>query len=176
MLSSRRCVVALAGTALLGIGLDQVTKALVVADVEGRTPIQLAGRVLTVNVSRNRGAAFSSAPAATILFTCLAVAVSVLILTKAPLLRSAGWAVALGLLLAGATGNLCDRLLRAPGIGRGAVVDFIDLQHLATFNIADSCLTCGAVLAILMALRGAPLSGPAASPAAASGSPSPDSG
>jgi signal peptidase II len=65
------------------------------------------------------------------------------------------------LLLAGATGNLCDRLLRAPGIGRGAVVDFVDLQHFAIFNIADSCLTCGAVLAVLLSLRGIPLLGQA---------------
>jgi signal peptidase II len=81
----------------------------------------------------------------------------VLIVTKAPRLRSAGWAAGLGLLLAGAVGNLCDRLIRAPGIGRGAVVDFVDLQHFATLNIADSCLTCGAVLAVLLSLRGIPM-------------------
>src|ERR1022692_1483819 len=117
-----RCVVVLAGTALLGIGLDQATKALVVATIEDKPPIHLVGQVLTVAVSRNSGAAFSFAPAATVLFTCLAVAIAVLIVTKVPRLRSPGWAAALGLLLAGAVGNLCDRLLRAPGIGRGAVV------------------------------------------------------
>jgi signal peptidase II len=152
-----RRVVALAGTALLGIGLDQATKALMVATVEGKPPIHLIGQVLTVNVSRNSGSAFSFAPAATVLFSCIAVATAVLIVTKAPRLRSAGWAAALGLLLAGAAGNLCDRLMRAPGTGRGAVVDFIDLQHFATFNIADSCLTCGAVLAVLLSLRGTPM-------------------
>lgn len=150
-------MVTLSGTALVGLGLDQATKAVVVATVEGKAPIHLIGRVLTVNVSRNPGAAFSFAPAATALFTCIAVVVGGLIVTKVPRLRSTSWAVALGLLLAGAVGNLCDRLLRAPGIGRGAVVDFIDLQHFATFNIADSCLTCGAVLAVLLSLRGIPL-------------------
>ena len=150
-------MVVLAGTALLGIGLDQATKALVVATIEDKPPIHLVGQVLTVAVSRNSGAAFSFAPAATVLFTCLAVAIAVLIVTKVPRLRSPGWAAALGLLLAGAVGNLCDRLLRAPGIGRGAVVDFIDLQHFATFNIADSCLTCGAILAVLLSLRGIPI-------------------
>jgi signal peptidase II len=150
-------VVVLAGTALLGIGLDQATKALTVATVEGGPPVHLIGRVLTVNVSRNSGSAFSFAPAATILFTCIAVATVVLIVTRAARLRSAGWAAALGLLLAGAVGNLSDRLMRAPGIGRGAVVDFIDLQHFATFNIADSCLTCGAVLAVVLSLRGIPM-------------------
>ncbi len=152
-----RCVLVLAGTALLGIGLDQATKALVVATIEGKPPIRLIGQVLTIDVSRNSGAAFSFAPAATVLFTCLAVAIAVLLVTKVPRLRSTGWAAALGLLLAGAIGNLCDRLMRAPGIGRGAVVDFIDLQHFATFNVADSCLTCGAVLAILLSVRGVPI-------------------
>jgi len=156
-----RCVVVLAGTALLGIGLDQATKALMVATREGKPPVRLIGQALTINVSRNPGAAFSFAPAATVLFTGMAVAVAVLIVTKVPLLRSAGWAAALGLLLAGAAGNLCDRLLRAPGVGRGAVVDFISLQHFADFNIADSCLTCGAVLAVLLSLRGIPMTGQA---------------
>lgn len=130
-----------------------------VARVEGGPPIHLIGRLLQVDVSRNPGAAFSFAPAATVLFTGVAAVAGVLIATKATRLRSASWAVALGLLLAGAVGNLCDRLLRAPGIGRGAVVDFIDLQHFATFNIADSCLTCGIVLAALLVLRGIPMTG-----------------
>jgi signal peptidase II len=154
-----RCVVVLAGTALLGIAVDQATKALAVATREGKPPVRLIGQVLTIYVSRNSGAAFSFGPAATVLFTCLAVAVAVLIVTRVPRLRSVGWAAALGLLLAGAVGNLLDRLLRAPGIGRGAVVDFIDLQHFADFNVADSCLTCGAVLAIVLSLRGIPLTG-----------------
>lgn len=150
-------MVVLAGTALLAIGLDQATKALLVANLEGKPPVRLIGDVLTVNVSRNSGAAFGFAPAATVLFTCVAVATVVLIVTRASRLRSVGWAAALGLLLAGAVGNLCDRLTRAPGIGRGAVVDFVDLQHFATFNIADSCVTCGAALAVLLSLRGIPM-------------------
>ncbi|HUZ27088.1 MAG TPA: signal peptidase II [Streptosporangiaceae bacterium] len=152
-----RATAVLAATALLGIGVDQATKALVTATVEGRPPVHLIGRVLMIDVSRNSGAAFSFAPAATVLFTCLAVATAVLIGVKASRLRSTGWAISLGLLLAGAIGNLCDRLMRAPGFGRGAVVDFIYLQHFATFNVADSCLTCGAVLAVLLSLRGVPL-------------------
>jgi signal peptidase II len=154
-----RCMVVLAGTALLGIAVDQATKALMVATLEGKPPVRVIGQVLTLDVRRNSGAAFSFAPAATVLFTCMAVAVAVLIVIEAPRLRSVGWAAALGLLLAGSVGNLIDRLLRAPGVGRGAVVDFIDLQHFAVFNVADSCLTCGAVLAIWLSLRGIPLAG-----------------
>jgi len=152
-----RLMAVLAGTAVLGIGLDQATKALVVATREGKPPIRIVGQVLTIYVTRNSGAAFGFAPAATVLFTGVAVAAAVLIAVKAPRLRSVSWAVALGLVLAGAIGNLCDRLMRTPGIGRGAVVDFIDLQHFADFNVADSCLTCGVVLTLLLSLRHIPL-------------------
>ena len=154
-----RCAAVLAGTAVAGIGLDQATKVLVIATREGKPPIQIVGQILTIYVSRNSGAAFSFAPAATLLFTGVAVAAAVVIVMKASRLHSAGWAAALGLVLAGAIGNLCDRLLRAPGIGRGAVVDFIDLRHFADFNIADSCLTCGVVLIVVLSLRGIPMTG-----------------
>ena len=157
--ANARCVAVLVGTALAGIGLDQATKVLVVATREGKPPIQIVGRILTIYVTRNSGAAFGFAPAATVLFTGAAVAAAVVIVIKASRLHSAGWAAALGLVLAGAIGNLCDRLLRAPGIGRGAVVDFIELRHFADFNIADSCLTCGVVLIVLLSLRGIPMTG-----------------
>ncbi len=152
-----RTAAVLIATALLGVGLDQTTKALVTATVEGKPPVRLIGRVLMVNVSRNPGAAFSFAPTATLLFSGLALGIAVVIMTRLSRLRSVGWAVALGLVLAGAVGNLVDRLLRPPGVGRGAVVDFIDLQYFATFNLADSLITCGAVLAVVLSLRGVPL-------------------
>jgi signal peptidase II len=74
-------------------------------------------------------------------------------------LRSAPWAIALGLLLGGACGNLADRLFRAPGPGRGYVVDWIELPHWPVFNIADACIVVGAVIAVLLALRGIAVDG-----------------
>jgi signal peptidase II len=130
-----------------------------VARLEGREPIELLGGFLTFEVSRNSGAAFSFAEGATVVFTLVAVAVIVVIARTASRLRSHGWAVTLGLLLGGALGNLIDRLLRAPGPGRGAVVDFISLPHFATFNVADSGITVGAVLAVLLSLRGVEVDG-----------------
>ena len=62
-------------------------------------------------------------------------------------------------MLGGALGNLTDRLLRSPGIGRGAVVDFLHLQHFATFNVADSAITVGAAVAVLLSLRGIEVDG-----------------
>ena len=110
-------------------------------------------------MSRNSGAAFSFAQGATVLFTAVAVAVIVVIVRTARRLGSAGWAVSLGLLLGGATGNLADRIFRAPGPGRGAVVDFIDFRVWPVFNLADSAIVCGGLLAVLLSLRGIELDG-----------------
>jgi signal peptidase II len=72
---------------------------------------------------------------------------------------STGWAVALGLVLGGALGNLIDRIFRDPGFLRGGVVDFLsvfgpDAQYFPVFNVADSAIVCGGILGALMALRG----------------------
>lgn len=149
----------LVAVALLTLALDVATKVLVVAHLEGKTPIRLPGGVATFEVSRNSGAAFSFAEGATIIFTAVAVGVIVVIARSMRRLRSYGWSVTLGLLLGGAIGNLVDRLLRAPGFGRGAVVDFISVPHFASFNVADSGITTGAVLAVLLSFRGIEIDG-----------------
>jgi signal peptidase II len=134
--------------------LDQATKLLVVAQVEGQEPVRLLGGQLIVQVTRNPGAAFSFATGFTPVFTVVAVIVIAVILWTARRLRSSGWAVALGLLLGGAAGNLVDRLFRSPGPGRGAVVDFLDFQVWPSFNVADSAIVVGGLLAVLLSLRG----------------------
>ncbi|HUR13146.1 MAG TPA: signal peptidase II [Mycobacteriales bacterium] len=145
--------------ALNTVVLDAATKAVVVERLEHRAPVRLLGDLLVLEVSRNSGAAFSFAQGATVLLTLIAAAVVVVIVRTLPRLRSTGWAVTLGLLLGGAAGNLVDRLLRAPGVGRGAVVDFIHPSHFASFNIADSAITIGALLAVLLSLRGIEVDG-----------------
>ena len=110
-------------------------------------------------MSRNPGAAFSFAEGATLLFTAVAIAVVVVIVRVSRRLASTGWALSLGLLLGGATGNLVDRLLRTPGPGRGAVVDFIDFQVFPSFNVADSAIVVGGMLAVLLSFRGIEVDG-----------------
>jgi signal peptidase II len=154
--TTARTRVAFALTAAVGIAADQISKAFVVAHYSGHDPIRVIGSILMVEVSRNSGAAFSFAPAATAIFALLAVAISGLIIRTAGRLRSTMWAISLGLILAGAVGNLIDRIVRSPGFGRGAVVDFIYVEHFATFNVADSCISCGAALAVLLVLLGVP--------------------
>ncbi|MCW2673747.1 MAG: peptidase signal peptidase [Frankiales bacterium] len=145
--------------ALLTVALDAASKALVVAQLEDKDSIRLLGGAVTLVVSRNSGAAFSFAQGMTIIFTAVAVGVIAYVARTMPRLRSRGWAVTLGLLLGGAVGNLVDRLTRAPGFGRGWVVDFISVPHFASFNVADSAITVGAALAILLSFRGIEVDG-----------------
>ncbi|MGY1724202.1 signal peptidase II [Blastococcus sp. SYSU DS0533] len=139
--------------------LDLVTKLVVVATIEPGEDIRLLGGALYLTNLRNTGAAFSFAEGATVLFSLIAAAVSVVIVRTARHLRSTGWAVALGLVLGGAVGNLIDRVFRDPGFLRGGVVDFLsvfgpDGSVFPVFNVADSAIVCGGVLGVLLALRG----------------------
>ncbi|MGY1813216.1 signal peptidase II [Blastococcus sp. SYSU D00820] len=139
--------------------LDLVTKVVVVATVEPGEDIRVLGGLVYLTHYRNPGAAFSFAEGFTIVFTVIAAVVAVVIVRTARKLFSLGWAVALGLVLGGALGNLVDRVFRDPGFLRGAVVDFVsvfapDAQVFPVFNVADSAIVCGGVLGVLLALRG----------------------
>jgi signal peptidase II len=138
---------------------DLISKTLVVAMLSHQPPIRLLGGLLTLRVLRNSGAAFSIGTSMTVAFSLIAVGVIIAILRTARRLRSIPWAVTLGLLLGGAAGNLGDRIFRSPGPFRGYVVDWIELPHWPVFNVADSCIVCGGVLAVLLAARGIPLDG-----------------
>lgn len=62
-------------------------------------------------------------------------------------------AVAAGLVVGGAVGNLADRLFRGDGWLHGAVIDFVDLQWFPIFNVADAAITIGGALFVLWTLR-----------------------
>ena len=163
-----RKVVLFSSVALLALGLDLLSKCLVAAHLGwhgGRYhEVRLLGGGLYLVQTRNSGAAFSVGTGATVILSIVALVVVVVLVRTAPRLRSVGWAVALGLILGGALGNLVDRLFRAPGVGRGHVVDWISVLasdgHVwPVFNLADSAIVCGAVLAALLALIGIDLDG-----------------
>jgi signal peptidase II len=145
--------------AVLVLAADIVSKVIVVATLSDRTPIRLLGGLLTLRLTRNPGAAFSIGTSMTIVFTAIAVGVIIFIVRSARRIYSLPWAVALGLLLGGAMGNLADRIFRAPGPFRGWVVDWIELPHWPVFNLADSAIVCGGVLMVLLATRGHRLDG-----------------
>jgi signal peptidase II len=148
----------LVAVAVTALTLDVISKAIVVATLPDRT-VDLLGGLLTLRVLRNSGAALNIGTGMTLVFTVIATGVVVAILRYARKLRSLPWAVTLGLLLGGALGNLVDRMLRSPGVFRGHVVDWIELPHWPVFNLADACITCGGVLAVLLASRGLQVDG-----------------
>jgi signal peptidase II len=146
-------------TAALVLVADVISKLIVVAKLSDRGPVRVIPHVLTLVLTRNAGAAFSIGTGQTIVFSVVALGVVVVIARTARSLVSRGWAIALGLLLGGALGNLSDRVFRSPGVLRGHVVDWIELPHWPVFNLADSAIVVGGVLAVLLATRGVELDG-----------------
>ena len=154
-----RALIVLAGTAVLAVILDQVVKELSTNLLVEGEPVRILWGLVYLSLLRNSGAAFSLGSGFTWVFPLVTVAVVTWIVVLARRLRSLPWALALGLVLGGALGNLGDRLFRAPGVMHGHVVDMISVfgpygEHFAVFNIADSCLTVGVVLAVLLELTG----------------------
>lgn len=149
----------LAGFALLAYVLDQATKFWVTSTmVEGQsTPV--IGNILRWYYIRNSGAAFSIGENFTWFFTLVMAAVSVAIISQVRKIGSAWWAVALGLVLGGALGNLTDRLFREPSFAMGHVVDFISFPNFAIFNLADSAVVGGVALICILTLKGIPMRG-----------------
>ncbi|MEU9475027.1 signal peptidase II [Streptomyces sp. NPDC048191] len=149
-----RRIALLFAVAAFAYALDLISKTLVVAKLEGHAPIKLIGDWLELNAIRNPGAAFGFGAAFTVIFTVIAAAVIVVIIRLARKLYSYPWAIALGLLLGGALGNLTDRIFRSPGVFEGKVVDFIAPKGFAVFNLADSAIVCGGILIVLLSFRG----------------------
>ncbi|WP_249714346.1 signal peptidase II [Rhizomonospora bruguierae] len=155
----RRSVGALALAAALIVLADQLTKHLALRTLDGHPPTRLFGGAVYLTLTRNSGAAFSLGRDHTFVFPLIAAAVVAWIVWMSLRLRSLPWAVALGLVLGGALGNLADRLFRAPGPLVGHVVDMVSLFDPAgnvwpVFNLADSSLVVGVTLAVLLEITG----------------------
>lgn len=153
----------------LGIfAVDQLTKFLVVANLDVGERVPVLGDVLQLHFVKNSGAAFSLASGSTWFFSIVAAAVVVFIVWYARRIRSMAWAVLFGMLLGGTLGNLADRLLREPSFGLGHVIDFVQVWGFpAIFNVADSFIVASMGLFIILSLRGIGLDGRRSSRAAA---------
>jgi signal peptidase II len=86
----------------------------------------------------------------------IALVVVVVLLTMLRRNGSTVAAVAVGLVIGGAAGNVADRLFRSGnGFLGGEVVDFIDLQWWPVFNVADACVVIGGALLLLQSFGSA---------------------
>lgn len=149
----------LLGLAVALVLLDQVTKQLAVDNLAGQEPVRLLGGAIYLVYTTNSGAAFNLGSSFTWVFPLVAFGVMSWIAVLAVRLRSMAWAVALGLVLGGAVGNLLDRLFREPGPFQGEVVDMLSLfvpdgSVWPVFNVADSSLVVGVLLAVWLELTG----------------------
>lgn len=148
-----------AGFAVFAYVLDQLTKLWVTSTMLEGERIPVLPPLLHWYYIRNSGAAFSIGENVTWIFTIIMAGVAIAILLQLRRLGSAWWALALGLLLGGALGNLTDRLFREPSFAMGRVVDFIQLPNFAIFNIADSAVVSSVVIICLLTLRGISIDG-----------------
>jgi signal peptidase II len=128
----------------LVVALDRLTKVWAEQRLPGH-PIEVIQGVLTFRFATNPGGAFSLGQDAPWFFATATLIVSVLIVATAFRHTSRVTALALGLVLGGALGNLIDRLTRGERF-TGHVVDFIDLQIWPVFNVADAAIVTGAVI------------------------------
>ena len=134
------------GVAALVLAADQLSKSLVLAARPG------GGGLVSVRVVRNTGASFgigAGHPALVVASSVAVIAVLAVLLART---HSRPAALFLAVVLGGALGNLADRVLRSPGLGRGAVIDWIHVAgYPATFNLADVAIRAGALgAAVLM--------------------------
>ena len=109
---------------------------------------------LRFHLVHNTGSSFSVAPGRGGLVALVAIPVVLVMLWVGRTVDTKAGAVALGLVLGGALGNIIDRLLRTgDGFLGGGVVDFIDPQWWPVFNVADIAISCGGVLLLLVSVR-----------------------
>jgi len=152
VIRARSITLALYATAAVVYALDRMTKLWVEAALAGRPPIEIVPGVLSFNYTTNSGGAFGLGRSAPWVFAGATVLVSVVIVFVSFRLDRRPLALALGLILGGALGNLTDRILNGPGLS-GHVIDFIDLQVWPVFNLADASIVVGAILLAMSSAR-----------------------
>lgn len=134
------------------VALDVLSKVWAVHELAD-APISIIGDTVDLRLARNTGGAFSLFQAFTPLLAVLAVVVAFFLVRAVRRADDTLMLVALSLVLGGAIGNLIDRVFRAPGFMRGAVIDFVHVSRWPTFNVADAAVTIGAILLVIWAFR-----------------------
>ncbi len=147
-MTKARDYLGLLGLAGLVVGLDQWTKYLVrtrLAVAEPWSPWEWLAPYARVVHWSNTGAAFGFFQSGGMVFTVVAIVVSIAIIYYFPRIPSGHFPLrlALGLQLGGALGNLIDRL------AQGTVTDFISIGSFPVFNVADASISVG--VAVLVA-------------------------
>jgi len=130
--------------------LDRLTKWWAGHSLAYGRPQPLIGQAIRLTRVHNVGGAFGLFPGSGILFLVVSAAVSLVLMFLIATKRVHGlWAkIGVSIVLAGAVGNLIDRLLY------GFVLDFFEIRGFPVFNLADACISVGAALIIITVLFG----------------------
>ncbi len=142
------------GVGVVVVLVDQLTKWWALVHLKDGNSINVIGDLITFRLVFNPGAAFSTGTGFTWVFTIVSGAAAIAIAYFAWRVASRRWAVGLGLVFGGATTHFGDRLFRAPGFGRGYVVDFIDYKYLFIGNVADIAIVGGVVFVVILMIMG----------------------
>ncbi|MEG1923458.1 MAG: signal peptidase II, partial [Clostridia bacterium] len=147
----------MAGIVVVGIATDQITKAVVAANIYEGEQIKLIGDWLYFTYVKNPGASFGLLGKweyANILFFCTSIigiplfVYLLYIRRKDNIVGSVGFAM----MISGSIGNAIDRIIFARTFFDGYVRDFIGVEFFAVFNIADSCMCIGVALLVISML------------------------
>jgi signal peptidase II len=135
---------------LVVLSCDQLSKSIIINKLSLHQSIPLIKGIFHLTLVYNRGAAFGILKNQTPLFIITSLVAVVLIYLnykKNRERKSFSYDLSLALILAGALGNLIDRLFL------GYVIDFLDFRIWPVFNIADSAITAGAFLLAYLMLQ-----------------------
>jgi signal peptidase II len=130
-------------TAAAALLVDAITKAVAVGILIPGRRVPVFGDSVSCILIRNSGAALAWGERQPVAVTLLVGVVVCAVAWRGSSVVSPVAAVGLGLVLGGALGNLADRVFRAPGPLRGAVVDFLSVGWSPLFNAADVCVFVG---------------------------------
>lgn len=138
---------------LFFLGLDQLTKLIIARNIRLYDSVKILPGFFNLSHIHNKGAVFgffsrSGSQSVFLLLTvaslaalCLVIYYFIRVPAEKMLLK-----MSFSLILAGALGNLLDRIVR------GYVIDFLDFyigrHHWPFFNVADMCITIGALLLV----------------------------
>jgi signal peptidase II len=149
-----RLRLAVAVVALVIAAADQISKSVVLATNAGTSGRPGTGWV-SIQLARNHGVSTGIGANHPLIVTCVEMLGVIVVGVLAFRTRNRVVAIALALVLGGALGNAADRFVRAPGLGRGAVVDWIHLGGRGgSLDLADVAIQSGAILAIAGTLIG----------------------
>jgi signal peptidase II len=147
------------GTAFSIVALDQATKFWAEANLTNQS-VQVIGDLLRFRLAYNDAAAFSLGVGATWVLTLISTVAVIAMLIYGPRIKTGYWALIGGFILGGAAGNWIDRAFKAPEFFNGHVVDFIQIPlNFAIFNLADTFLVVGVILAVIQTIRGDEIGG-----------------